>query len=291
MARSRSRFLTVSLASATLVLGCSRAPAPPAELPVAGFAIRGGSLTGPDTVTAGWIEVRLEVGDGILDQVTLVRLGDGHGVEEFLTATEVAYPPFWAHFSGGPAGVLPGSVGTVTMQLEAGQWLALAFDIGPEGFPRVRHQLTKPFTVVAGADAGNPPAAPFQLALYDYGFRFSAPLVAGTQVVEVTNLAPQRHEAILVELPEGTSADAMAAWLRAMRRGEAAGPAPGRVVSGVAALSQSTRNFWTVTVARGNYALICLLADDGDGRPHIDHGQIQRFEVLEALELIQPDSL
>lgn len=286
---THQRFLALSTAIG-LTLGCAGSPDAPADYPVAEFALGGGALVGPDTVAAGWTTVRLSVADGALDQVTLVRLEPGHTVAEFLTAAEVAYPPFWAHFAGGAGTVLPGQSGEVVLELQAGDWLALAFDTGPDGFPRLRHQLSKPFTVV-GPAAGSPPIAAFQLALFDYGFLISAPLVTGVQRIEVTNLAPQRHEAILVELPAGENADAMAAWLLARRRGEPVGPAPGRVVGGIAAMGQSARNFWTVTLGRGNYALVCLLADDGDGRSHLDHGHLQRFEVLDPVELIQPDSL
>jgi len=177
------------------------------------------------------------------------------------------------------------------MDLAPGDWLALAFDTGPDGFPRVRHQLSRPFTVVAANGGPRLPTPQVQLGLFDYGFLLSAPLVAGTSIIEVTNLAPQRHEVLLVELPAGASADAMAAWLLARRRGESVGTPPGRVVSGVAALTQSERNFWTVTLPVGNYAFLCLLADDGSGRPHLEHGHLQRFEVVEASELIRTDTL
>ena len=275
----------------TLLLGCGGNDAAPVEFPIARFAIAGGTLSGPDTLEAGVTTVHLEVADGSLDHVSLVRLEEGHTVAEFLAATEVAYPPFWAYFSGGPNGVTSGGEGEVMMELATGDWLALAFDIGPEGFPRVRHQLSKPFTVVAKPRGAALPEAQVQLALFDYGFLLSAPLVAGTSVIEVANLSPQRHEVILVELPAGENADAMAAWLLARRGGEPVGTPSGRVVGGVAALTQSQRNFWTVTLPAGNYAFLCLLADDGSGKPHLEHGHLQRFEVLEAADLIRTDSL
>ena len=108
--------------------------------------------------------------------------------------------------------------------------------------------------------------------------------------LECTGLVHQ-DKVILVELPAGANAEAMAAWLLARRQGEAETPAPGRVVGGVAALTQSGRNYWTITVTPGNYAFLCLLADDGDGRPHLAHGHLQRFEVLEPAQLLETDSL
>lgn len=288
---SRTDHIVPSLLTfGVLLAGCGTATVTPEPPPLVEFAIAGGVLTGPDTLLEGPATVRLSVADGRLDQVALVRLEAGHTVEEFLAATEVAYPPFWAHFSGGAGAVAPGGTGEVVLSLQPGQWLALAFDTGPDGFPRVRHQLHKPFTVVPGATRAVLPSAPYQLATFDYGFLISAPLVAGTHVVEVSNLAPQRHEVILVELPAGANAEAMAAWLLARRQGEAETPAPGRVVGGVAALTQSGRNYWTITVTPGNYAFLCLLADDGDGRPHLAHGHLQRFEVLEPAQLLETDS-
>lgn len=260
------------------------------SLPAAAYRLAGGSLEGPDTLPAGPTMVSLEVQDGILDQVALIRLEEGRSIAEFLTGTEVAYPPVWAHFAGGPGAALPGAPTQSVVTLSPGQWLALAFDAGPDGFPRIRHQASRPLTVVENRASATAPATSYSIQLFDYGFFVSAPLIPGTHVVDVVNMAPQRHEVILVRLRDGQGADDMAAWLLARRRGEAVGEAAGDLVGGVAALSQNERNAWTVTVTPGTYALLCLLADDGDGRSHLAHGHVQTFMVVESQEQLSPSS-
>lgn len=261
-----------------------------ADLPTAAYTLTAGTLLGPDTLPAGATLVSLEVSDGILDQVALVRLEEGHSVAEFLSGTEVAYPPFWAHFAGGPNAALPGAPTQTVVTLTPGQWLALAFDTGPEGFPRVRHQASRPLTVVANRAAATAPVTSYSLHLFDYGFIISGPLIAGTHTLNVMNMAPQRHEVVLARLADGAGAGDMAAWLLARRRGEVVGAAPGTLVGGVAALGQNERNAWTVTVTPGTYALLCLLADDGDGRAHLAHGHVQTVVVVESVEELAPAS-
>ncbi|MFN2325304.1 MAG: hypothetical protein ABR551_05420 [Gemmatimonadales bacterium] len=281
------------LAVSVLLPGCGvidRAGTEADAPPTASYTLTGGALHGPDTLPAGPTMVTLEVEDGVLDQVALIRLEEGHSIPEFLTGAEVAYPPVWAHFAGGPNAALPGAPTGSVVMLSPGQWLALAFDIGPDGFPRVRHQASRPLTVVGNRAPADPPVTSYALQLFDYGFRLSGPLIAGTHVLDVLNMAPQRHEVILARLRDGQGADDMATWLVARRRGEAVGEAPGELVGGVAALTQNERNAWTVTVTPGTYALLCLLADDGDGRPHLFHGHLQTIVVAETVEQLSPAS-
>ncbi len=281
------------LAASLLLPGCGvidRTATGAGALPTATYRLAGGSLQGPDTLPAGPTVVSFEVEDGVLDQVTLIRLEDGHSVAEFLTGSEVAYPPFWAHFAGGPNAALPGAPTHSIVTLSPGQWLALAFDTGPDGFPRVRHQASRPLTVVENRASAAAPVPSYSLQLFDYGFLLSGPLIPGTHVIDVLNMAAQRHEVILARLRDGQGAGDMAAWLLARRRGEAVGEAPGELVGGVAALSQEERNAWTVTVAPGTYALLCLLADDGDGRSHLAYGHVQTVVVAESVEPLAPSS-
>lgn len=264
-------------------------PAPvPGELGRAEFHLEGEALHGPDTVMAGATVVSLSVAESGLDQVALVQLGPDHTAAEFLSATEVHLPPFWATFAGGPNQAVPGRPAEATVALTPGSWLVMAFDIGPGGFPRVRPRATRPLTVVPSPRPAPPPETVYWIRMFDYGFLISGPIVAGTHAVVVSNLAPQRHEAILVRLGQDRRADEMAEYLLARRRGDPwSGPVPGEVVAAVGALSQSQRNYTTITVRPGVHALICLLAADADGRPHSAHGHLHTFDVVTADELLR----
>lgn len=258
-----------------------------ADLPVVTFRLESGMLAGPDTLGAGPARVRLEVSDGALDQVALVQLETGHTVEEFLQVLDVAHPAFWGHFSGGPGLALPDRPTEAVVLLTPGQWLALAFDTGPDGFPRVRHQASRPLVVVPGREA-LPPTAPYRLNAFDFGFVISGPLLPGESTIEVHNLSPQRHEVLLARLEEGQAATDLFDWLLARRRGDPVGAPPGELVGGVAALGQNRTAYWTVTVRPGRHVIFCLLAEDADGRPHTAHGHFREFEVADSLEALVP---
>lgn len=284
-----------SLAVLLALAGCGQVEQPalepqPGDPPVATFTATGGGFSGPDTVAAGAVRVRLEAPDGGLEHLSLVRLEEGHTVAEFLTAVEVHYPPYWARFLGGPNAPRPGTPAEAVVALAPGNYAAVSMVLGAEGLPRVRRGMVRPLTVVDSGPGVALPTHTTLLQLYDYGFHLAAPLLPLSQVVKVENLSPQRHEVVLVRLAPDRTPQEMADYLLDLAAGRPVGVAPGDLVGGVAPLSQGQSALWTVSLSLGSYALLCLLADDGDGRPHTQHGHMMQVNVVTPDQLIPPDS-
>ena len=70
----------------------------------------------------------------------------------------------------------------------------------------------------------------------------------------------------------------MEQYMAAMAPGATA-PPPGTDLGGSGAISQGIENWWTVTLAPGNYIVVCFVPDPADGAPHAMKGMVQQFAV------------
>jgi uncharacterized cupredoxin-like copper-binding protein len=82
----------------------------------------------------------------------------------------------------------------------------------------------------------------------------------------------------MVRLKPGRTMKDAADWAERGQTGEA----PGAMVGGVAALAPGGAGQFTVAFTPGEYALICFVPDqtDGKGRPHTHYGMMRQFRVL-----------
>jgi hypothetical protein len=110
----------------------------------------------------------------------------------------------------------------------------------------------------------------------DYGYLVPA-IRPGRRVVRVENRGPQAHELVMVRLRPGRTAAEAAAWAE---RGQT-GTAPGTMVGGVAALSRGHAGQFAVAFTPGEYAPLCFVPDqkDGKGHPHTTYGMMRQFTV------------
>jgi hypothetical protein len=113
-----------------------------------------------------------------------------------------------------------------------------------------------------------------EIRLSDFTYALPA-LTAGTHTFKVVNAGPQPHEAQLIRLNDGVT---MEQYLAAMAPGATA-PPPGTDLGGSGAISQGIDNWWTVTLAPGNYLVVCFVPDPADGKPHVMKGMVQQFTV------------
>jgi len=294
----RIRPASRCLVALALVAGCGQvedreATSVAGDLPVVTFQAANMAFSGPDTIAAGPTRIRLEAPNGGLEHLSVVRLGSGHTLAEFQAAVAVHYPPHWAQFSGGPNAPGLGRPAEAIVDLTPGDYAAVSMVLGADGVARVRKGMIRAFTVVDSGLPTRPPESGTAIQLFDYGFQVAGPLIPGAQVVQVENRSPQRHEVILVRLAPGRTAQEMGEYLLALAAGTAQGPPPGDLEGGVAPLSQFQTNLWSVVLSVGRYAVLCLVADDGDGRSHLHHGHLQEFDVVPPDDLARqaaPDS-
>lgn len=270
---------------AVLLAIAACAPAADTEMPVlvappvAVYTVSEYAFAGPDTLSAGATTFRMEMAGAELHHITLVRLEDGHTLEEFLAAPPDAPPPSWAHFAGGPNPVTPGGASEATVVLTEGSWAMVCFVPAPDGMPHVAKGMAKAFTVIPSSAPAAEPAAQVVMTLREYDFDLSAPLTAGTHTIRIENGGVQGHEVLLVKLNEGATVQDMVAYVDQMEAGTVAGPPPATPMGGVAGMEPGGRNWITVALTPGEYGLLCFVPDSGDGRLHTHHGMARQFSI------------
>ena len=240
-----------------------------------------------DTLLAGRTELRLVNEGAELHHAQLIHLAEGKRLSDLMQAMQAGGPPpKWAHELGGPNAPAPGQSSAVIVDLEPGTYVFLCFIPSPDGKPHIMKGMMKEFTVVAAPASAATPATPAAFAtstrpepsvtmtLHDYGFKLSAPLARGSQVVRVRNEAVQPHEVLVVRLAPGKSAHDFAAWAE-----KPAGPPPAVPLGGTVGMAQGVSNDVVLDLEPGEYALICFIPDAKDGKPHIAHGMVQQITV------------
>ena len=236
------------------------------------------AFTAPTSVRAGLVRVRMDNAGTELHHTQMVRLDSGKTFADLravLQGPQVAIPG-WIRHVGGPGAVIPGDSSEVFMMLEPGNYAILCWVPDEKGVPHYQHGMVRAFTVRASDEpAAAPPAADIVMVLDDYRFDLSAAPRAGRQTFEVTNAAAQWHEVVFLKMQPGKTGEDFARWEMEGR----AGPPPGRPIGGPVGLDTGERNWFTVDLEPGNYALICFYPDRGDGRPHLSHGMIKDFVV------------
>lgn len=273
---------SLKVLAALALAACTQGNAKPADTPSAPNVVTvtaaDFNYQSPSTIPAGMTTIRL-VNDGTeLHHVQLVRLDDGHTVAELMQGMggHDGPPPPWVHFVGGPNTPVPGGgVSEATLDLKPGTYAMLCFIPSRDGVPHVAKGMVKPLTVVpaTGATAAAP-VADIDMTLTDYAFGTSTQITAGRRTIKVQNVAVQPHEIILVQLAPGKTVNDMMAWLMSEN-----GPPPGRPVAGTTGLDRGEVNYITANLQPGEYALLCMLPDARDGKPHIAHGMARQFTV------------
>jgi len=250
-------------------------PAAPAKAPIVHVSGMDFSFDAPDVIPAGLTEFRFMNKGPSLHHMQILKLEGGKTVDDLRAAlANPGPPPAWVKEVGGPNAPAPGVESNATLMLEPGNYALICFvDIG--GPPHFMKGMVKALRVTASSDASAPtPKVDATATLFDYGFKLSSPIQAGTRTIRVLNGGTQHHEIELVRLPPGVSVNDFMKWL-----GKMEGPPPGMPLGGVSGLDVGGSQYFTADFAPGNYALICFLPDAKDGKPHFAHGMIQQITV------------
>lgn len=254
-----------------------------------------GAFHAPDTIDAGWTTFRFTNHGADIHYAHFVQLDSGGTVPELVAAYSEAIrtsgprPKGVTRF-GGPGGVAPSDSSTVTQYLEPGSYVLICPIEDIAGRPHFGKGEFRTLVVrSAGPDASGPDAAPTATAsirLLDYAFTLDGPLAAGEQTIRVTNAGAEPHDLVLLKLAPGITAEEVVRAMnpeRARRVGEAGEPPPSfeslaTLVGGIAAIRSGMEMFFTSTIARGEYLILCM-ATAPDGRSHIEHGMVDQVHI------------
>jgi hypothetical protein len=230
----------------------------------------------PDEISAGLTEFRFLNKGPSIHHMQILKLTKGKTFADLRTAlARQAPPPAWMKEVGGPNAPAPGTESNATLMLEPGNYAIICFvDIG--GAPHFTKGMMRPLKVVAasGPVASNP-TPDITATLFDYNFRLSTPIVAGTRTIRVVNNGTQPHELELVQLAPGKTANDFLSWAG----GGMKGPPPAKPIGGIAAIERGMSQTFTASFTPGNYAFICFIPDAKDGKPHFVHGMTKDFSV------------
>jgi uncharacterized cupredoxin-like copper-binding protein len=230
----------------------------------------------PATVPAGLTTINLVNRGPELHHVQLVKIAEGHTVQELMEGMKTHHgpPPAWATFVGGPNTPVPGGQSQATLDLAPGSYALVCFIPSTDGVLHAMKGMVKPLTVTPASNAARAAAPDARITLRDYSYEIAPEIAAGKRTIRVENAAEQPHELILVQLAPGKSAADMLAWLEKMQ-----GPPPGAPIGGTTFLSRGASNDVTADFKPGEYALLCMVPDAGDGKPHVAHGMVRQITV------------
>jgi plastocyanin len=230
----------------------------------------------PAQLPAGFTTIRLVNEGGESHNLQLVRVEGRHSSGDLITALSMGQPrPDWAVDAGGPNQAAPKDTSNATFLLEPGDYAIICPIMGPDGKPHVMKGMARPLTVTReGARIAPAPIPDLTMTLVDYGFDVKQPIEAGERTIRVTNDGEQPHEVLLVRLAPGRRAQDYAAWYA-----KQSGAAPGELMGGISSIAPGTEATVTADLQPGTYALLCLIPDAKDGRPHVAHGMIREIRV------------
>lgn len=229
----------------------------------------------PDIIPAGLTEFRFVNKGPSIHHMQILKLAGEKTLDDLRAAlANPGPPPTWMTVLGGPNAPAPGSESNATVMLKPGNYAIICF-VDQGGAPHFTKGMLHALRVVPGkGGAKAKPKADITASLFDYNFKLSSPIRAGTHIIRVHNTGKQRHEIELVQLAPGKSVSDFIAWV-----GDMKGPPPAKPIGGIAALEPGMSQLFTANFTPGNYGLICFVPDAKDGKPHFMHGMTQQITV------------
>ena len=183
--------------------------------------------------------------------------------------------------AGGPNAVKAGKSQTVVDNLmQPGQYVLLCF-VSDDG-DNVLHTakgMVKKFEVTApAATQPAPPEAKATVTLSDYSFAGTETITSGKMTINVKNSGPQPHEAGILRLTNGFTAEQLLGVFTGSGSAPA-GPPPIEEAGGIVALANGARGWMDDRLPAGNYAFICFIPDAATGAPHAALGMVKGFTI------------
>lgn len=273
--KSSITLILFTLALALLLSACQGAKA--AQINEVVFTAQDNSFSGPDTVSAGWTQLRLANEGPDFYHIQLVKLEEDKTVDELVTALQAdPVRPNWAKLYGGPNPPVPGQSSQAIVNLEPGQYALIDTVPDKEGTPHVHYGMAKALTVTPAESEAPEPVADVTMDMFDFNYSLSKPLVAGKQMIRVNNKGEQPHEVFLAKLAPGKSVEDLLASLAPDAPADAI---DWQAMGGISVIEAGAHAYFSVDLEPGRYALVCFAPDHGSGAPHFMMGMMQEIVV------------
>ncbi|GAB4582081.1 MAG: hypothetical protein Fur0022_48340 [Anaerolineales bacterium] len=239
------------------------------------FTASDSAFSGPAEIAGGWVKLTLTNEGQEPHHIQLVKLFEGKTADDLKTAL-AADPenfPTWSQPYGGPNAPDPGGVTSAIVYLDAGTYALIDVIPNAEGVFHFMTGLVTTLTVTEPKDIiSGEPLADITINLTEFTFLVSGELTPGEHIIRFNNAGKQVHEAVLVKLNEGVTADA---YLNTP---------PGEIppaisIGGITGIIPGDGNYIPVTLEAGEYALFCFFPDPGTHAPHFVQGMVLQFTV------------
>lgn len=253
-----------------------------AEIPTVTITATAESLTAPETIPAGWVEISFEsAGEAPLFGI-MGRLDDDATMDDFMGALmgmmsgeTGVIPP--ATFIGAPA-AMPGSTQSATYNLVAGNYVLL--NVAGE-----EPQITTFVVEGEAADIDFEPEADLTVSLVDFAFALPVELPAGEQTWLIENLGEQWHELIVIPVPDGTTLEDAMSLLMAVE-GEAEGDGSMPEFAAVwSPMSAGEKAWFQVDLAPGTYLVSCFI-EDANSDEHAIHAALGMVQIVTVTDTV-----
>jgi hypothetical protein len=234
----------------------------------------------PAEIPAGLTTIQIVNQGHEFHEAALLRLDSGRSYRDFVaTISAPGKSPSWIVAAGGVIAASPGGdTSRVTVVLAPGHYVLLCPIAGKDHVQHMAKGMMQPLTVTTPTSGGDTqtaePVPDLEIAMTEFAFTPSKPVVRGPHVVRIENRGQQNHEALIIKLGAGVALDDAFAW-----GAKQEGPPPFQMVGGLTAIAAGRHGYLRITFASGHYALLCFEDDPIDGKPHVAHGMIKEFSI------------
>jgi uncharacterized cupredoxin-like copper-binding protein len=237
------------------------------------------SYAAPETVSAGWVRVKLTNSGQEPHHVQFLRLNDEVTLEQFQEALQEGEGPALALVKqmGGVGAIAPTGTAQAVLNLTAGNYVILCFIPSPsDNLPHLAKGMVKALTVQeASGNTANEPTADLTVRLKDFAFDLPESVPAGQMTIKVVNDGPEPHELNILRLADGKTLEDVTNFLSAPD-----GPPPFIPVGGINGLDVGLSGYIEFDFQPGTYAAICNIpSPKAEGHPHFALGMIKEFTV------------
>lgn len=246
------------------------------------FKVTDRSIEAPEIISAGLTTIRLQNDGSVKHTLTLVRAEDGRTAEELESKTKFQnYPATWAPTIAS-ARADAGESSEFTIRLTPGTYGAADWSMGTGSIP---HTV---LGVYLGFEVSNSDSADVawnedtaEIGLEDFYFTGVTDLVAGRHDFRLVNKSDdQGHELLFVPLDDGQVASELFDDFYYEKYGGDPISNLERAV-GINWIGAGREVEYSVDLAAGEYAVVCLLPTGFPGEPHVNLGMLQQITVSE----------
>jgi hypothetical protein len=240
------------------------------------------AISEPTPVEAGLVRFEYQNSTEEQADAQLLRIDDGHSLEDALAVLNDDTTPNWLHAAGGVGQIAAGATGEAELLLEEGTYYLV--DLGePEGDDVPSHAesgATAMIEVAEGDDDAALPDVDASIEMDEYSFLVDG-LKAGANRFRLSNTGEQIHHTLVVPIAEGKTIGDVREFIAS--EGQPSGPPPidFSKLTGTSALDGGGEQIAELTLDAGRYALLCFIPDREGGPPHVLKGMLREVTIEE----------